>query len=345
MTHTKRVFVDANVVIGWGRRSEPFGPLKELADAELIQVLTTDLTVDEIAKRRASQDYEHVKLLAQLGREPVRRLAQELQLRLPEFDRRTIRAMQEELLKRRQFEVKSELRELKAAELHVDDIKPSQVFSAYAKGTGFFESTVKRRQFADAFVFERLRMAAEGGDPIVLWTQDKDFVEPVGREPSMRSVNSIEALYGQVGRPIKTSVVIDAFFTSNETQDVIMEEVQREADDRWLMGDVEDAEIEETTVRSYELTELRCFEVPGSLGWSVSARLDVDAEVRYTHPDWETAMWDSEDKVLLPFRDVSGTSRVVFGVDVAMRVRADDAGNPIGVENFRFTTDDILIEL
>ena len=51
-------------------------------------------------------------------------------------------------------------------------------------------------------------------------------------------------------------------------------------------------------------------------------------------------MYDSEDKVLIPFEDVQGTAEVSFDVDVSFEIGLDDAGNPEVIESLRFRNSD-----
>src|SRR5207249_582617 len=56
----RKVFLDANVVIGAGK--PPGGPelsrVIDLVEAELVTVLTTDLTITEVVKKHVQNDFE-----------------------------------------------------------------------------------------------------------------------------------------------------------------------------------------------------------------------------------------------------------------------------------------------
>jgi hypothetical protein len=72
----------------------------------------------------------------------------------------------------------------------------------------------------------------------------------------------------------------------------------------------------------------------------VIARLAVKADASYTHPNWDDAAYDSEDKVLIPFDNAGGTSEVSFDVDVFISILVDDEGQPSQIEELQVRNSD-----
>lgn len=129
-------------------------------------------------------------------------------------------------------------------------------------------------------------------------------------------------------------------FLEDHKQELV-EAVDSELSDWGLIGDVEDSEIEEAHVTDVEVKELTSFgstEKEGSI--LVVGLFSVMANVSYTHPNWDEAMYDSEDKRLIPFEDVSGESELSFDVDVSMSVAVDEDGHPEEIEELRFRNSD-----
>ncbi|MGZ4954029.1 MAG: hypothetical protein ACXV8Q_02865 [Methylobacter sp.] len=109
------------------------------------------------------------------------------------------------------------------------------------------------------------------------------------------------------------------------------------------VSDVEDAEIEESTVTEVVLSDLISFgslEKGGSI--LVVGSAEVTVTVSYTHPNWDEAMYDSEDKVLIPFDNVSGETEVVLNADFSMSIAVDDDGGPAEIEEFQFRNSDFV---
>ena len=72
----------------------------------------------------------------------------------------------------------------------------------------------------------------------------------------------------------------------------------------------------------------------------VVGRVGVRAKVSYSHPNWDEAMYDSEDKVLIPFEDVSGETEIELSIDVSMTIAVDDKGAPTDIEELSFRNRD-----
>jgi hypothetical protein len=123
--------------------------------------------------------------------------------------------------------------------------------------------------------------------------------------------------------------------------DEVVTFVDQEVNDWGLVGDIEDAEIYDITVNEVEIDKLSAFK-PVEEGDSLLTigKLLVKATVEYSHPDWDTATYDSEDKVLIPFRDVSGKTEVEFAVDVSISITVDGEGEPEAIEMLNFRNDD-----
>jgi hypothetical protein len=99
--------------------------------------------------------------------------------------------------------------------------------------------------------------------------------------------------------------------------------------------------IEETSVTEVKVKELTSFGSAEAGGLIlIVGRLSVKANISYTHPNWDEAMYDSEDKRLIPFEDVSGETEVSIDVDVSMSIAVDNDDDPEHIEELRFRNRD-----
>jgi len=64
--------------------------------------------------------------------------------------------------------------------------------------------------------------------------------------------------------------------------------------------------------------------------------------VSYNHPDWDTASYDSEDKVLIPHHHVNGEKRVDIETDFTMTLNVDRNGKPAKIAEFSFDDDSFI---
>jgi hypothetical protein len=75
----------------------------------------------------------------------------------------------------------------------------------------------------------------------------------------------------------------------------------------------------------------------------VVGQVKIQANISYTHPDWDTAIYDSEDKVLTPWGDpVSGEKDVEIEADFSMSILTDDSGKAEQIKELRFTDDSFI---
>ena len=330
------VFLDANVVIQTGK--PPGGPLmgrvSDLVKSGMITVVTTDLTMTEVAKKHAENDFE---VLSHLGEPHFRTLAEEfLPTPLPALTKPRIRAR---LSAKYKASTKAMFHGLGATVLSIDDVKPSAVFDAYAAGTGFFSGVGKKHQFPDAFIFECLKSMANPQQPVVVVSNDGDFVGPVSGEGDITVLKDIPALFESLGLVVDAPDIEPFLEAEGPT---LLKLFNSELNDWGLqVSDVEDAEIEEAFVTGFELSDLVSFgaaEKGGDI--LVVGTAEVVARVSFTHPDWDGAMWDSEDKVLIPFDTVSGEADVELEIEFSMTIVTDDEGQPSDVVELRFRNSD-----
>ena len=327
-----KVFLEANVVIQAGK--PPGGPLTEriadLVKADLITVLTTDLTIVEVAKKHADNDFD---VIGPMGDPHFRSAVKDaFGLQLPVLTKADIRL---DLARRYKIRTSEMFQGLSATVLSIDSVKPSVVFDAYSGATGFFSGTGKKHQFPDAFIFECLKAAAPAPDALIVVSNDSDFSEPALTAGNITVVKSIPDLFKKLGLEVAAPDVAD--FLRREAPDLIARCNVEVANWGLLVSDVAEAEIDEVTVTAVEVGDLTSF---GSIAKGgdvlVIGGAEVTATVAYTHPDWDGAAWDSEDKVLMPFDSVSGETEVTFQVEFSMSILVDEGGDLAQIDEFRF---------
>ncbi len=336
MKNSTKVFLDANIVISAGK--PPGGPelqrVRELVEADIIEILTTDLTMTEVAKKHVQNDFAVVKDLAAAH---FRRIVKDVvNVEIPAITRSELRDV---LTASYSDSVSKMFKALNARQLSIDDINPSVVFAAYAAGQGFFDEG-KKDQFPDAFAFECLKSEASADTPIIIVSQDGDFAKPSKDEADISLVKSLPELFGALGL-VMEEPDLDAFIEANA--DALLTSMNDQLSEWSLQGDVEDSEIYETNVTHVEMMKYTAFK-PTEAGDPILlvGRMKVTANASYTHPDWDSAMYDSEDKVLIPFDDVSGETEIELEIDVSISLSVDDEGQAIEVENLAFRNDDFI---
>ncbi|WOF43070.1 DUF4935 domain-containing protein [Sphingopyxis indica] len=333
---TPKAFLDANVVISAGK--PPGGPeiarVIDLVEAGLVTVLTTDLTMGEVAKKHVQNDFDAIREISQPHFRQIVEGA--TGIALPAIKRPELR----QKLKAKYDKATAEMfKALGATTLAIDDVKPSVVFDAYAAGEGFFAGDSKKDQFPDAFAFECLKNEASKRHPVIIVSNDGDFEGPVKGASHISLVKSFPELFKALGLEM-AAPELDTFFSDHD--DELVKKVDQELNSWGLeANDVMDAEIDEITVNSAEIKKLTAFKPSeGGRPILVVGTLEVQALISFTHPNWDEAMYDSEDKVLIPFEDASGEAEILLSIDVAMSIALDDDGDPEEIEALRFRNGD-----
>lgn len=329
-----KVFLDANVLISAGK--PPGGPeisrVRDLVEADLISVLTTDLTVVEVAKHHAKNDLD---ILGDITAPHFRKLVeQHTGVKLIDLKKAALKG---QLSEHYRTSTQSMMKGLKAEELTVDSVKPSTVLDAYANGTGFFEDGVKKDQFPDAFAFESLKLTASADQPVIVVSADNDFKKPTASEEHISLVGSFLELFEHLGLQHEAPEVEE--WLEAHADDLIAL-TDSELDDWGLQGDVEDSEIDETTVTAVKLERVTAFKpIEAGDPILVFATITATTTVSYSHPNWDNASYDSEDKVLIPWDTVNGESEIEIEIDVSLTIAVDDDGDPAEIEELSFRND------
>lgn len=332
--NSPKVFLDANVLISAGK--PPGGPeinrVSDLVEAELISVLTTDLTVVEVAKYHAKNDLD---LLGDITAPHFRKLVeQHTGVKLLDLKKAALKA---QLGEHYLSSTRSMMKSLEAEELTVDSVKPSTVLDAYANGTGFFEDGAKKDQFPDAFAFESIKLIASEKQPVIVVSADNDFKKPTASEEHISHVGSFLELFQHLGLQYEAPEVEEWL---EAHADDLVALTDSELDDWGLQGDVEDSEIDETTVTAVKLERVTAFKpIEDGDPILVFATIKATITISYSHPDWDNASYDSEDKVLIPWDTVDGESEIEIEIDVSLTIAVDEDGDPEEIEQLSFRND------
>lgn len=304
----RRIFIDANQLIqfGHGLKSAEARALHELVELGELKLITTDLTIREVAKRFAKNDLEK---LQEVCKPDVRsRIKQYLGIELPEISREDIWG---KTYDRHFREVSDYFEKVNTKVLKIETVSPMVVLEDYTHGRGLFSTSSKKDQFPDAFIFEALKSIASADQPLLVLSHDVDFKQACARTDHIRHVGSFQELLGEVG--IESAG--DAEYELIERfEEEFRGPVESALQEHFIYSDdVEDGEIEVISVEEITLESIKVYRStlePNS--YLVYAKVSCKAKALFNHPDWDNAIWDSEDKVLIPFDTVEGAAEVEF---------------------------------
>ncbi len=342
----KQVFIDSNIIIQQkrGQKELVFNRIIELVKNDFITILTTDLTKTEVVKRYTENDYQAIKeIRSPHFREIVEKATN---VKLPERNETEIR---DTLFEKNTDEVEKIFGSLKAKTLLIDSIKPSIVFDTYARKEGFFSGECKKDQFPDAFIFECLKPEASKENPIIIISNDGDFDCSVNNEENEKRFSVLKSfadLFKELNLEIDEPYVDDFL---EKQHDEILDLVNSELNNWYIMAfmasDVMEAEIDEADVSDISISDISAFGKVSKEDILVIGKVKIEANVSFSHPDWDTAIRDSEDKTVHPWRTVTGETEVELELDFSMTILLDENGKPSQVEELHFNDTDIYVEL
>jgi hypothetical protein len=114
----------------------------------------------------------------------------------------------------------------------------------------------------------------------------------------------------------------------------LAEAVQEKLNDYYFEVDIEDAKIEDVQrVYDLKLNDIKQFKtVRIDDHILVICEINFHVDLFYRHLDWDTAIYDSEDKVLIPWADdISGTTEQEFNLTIQMSILTDKSGKKIRI--------------
>lgn len=306
--HAQGVFVDANIWISWGpgfTRAEA-STLEKLVQDGLVKVITTDLTIMEIAKRFRNSDVERLDALT---KPDLRHAAQQLlSIELPQVDIDVIRS---QFFERHLSEVKQQMAERMAVKVHsIDSVKPSDILTSYTHGTGLFGASGKKDQFPDAFIFAAISSDVSEQAPLIVWSQDGDFAQACDRDHHITRVRSMSQLLDALAIAPEGQQTIEML---EQRTDLFLGALQDALLGYSIQADDEDeADLDVTQVLEVDKVSISSlYRIGGKTGQFIGfGRCEPKVSVSFTAPDWDSAIWDSEEKYYIPIHSVEGEKEV-----------------------------------
>ena len=304
------VFVDSSVFIRKNYRYEnpSFVALMNAVLAGRANLLITDVTIEEVKAHidddisKSSQALKKVRGAAKILRN------------IPELDDSAIfndidRASISEQLSE-QF--KQFLKDAKAITVPVSEADTRLVFDCYFKSAAPFGEGKKKNEFPDAFMLSALNEWADSEqEGVHVVSQDSDMNGIEAHFPHLCAVGSLEEFLDKVTSYFEELAPLAQQFLEdnlNEISNLLEERF------RWLgfiLAD-QDGDVNETRVT--EVGDILAYLIsltPGSNGQPARAHFELTAIVEYeadvSYDNLETASYDSEDKVLIPWETVERT--------------------------------------
>lgn len=304
------VFIDSSVFIGknyhWGHPS--FVALMEAVLNERANLLVTDVTIEEIKANihedvgKASQALKKIRATAKVLRN-IPSLNESVVFE--DIDQTSITTQLVE-----QFE--EFLKDVKVTTVPVAEADTKFVFDCYFKKSPPFGDGKKKSEFPDAFVLSTLSEWAESmQEDVIVVSQDSDMLGIERQFPRLSVIGSLEEFLSKV-----TSYFEELSPTAQQLLEENLNEIESrlEQEFQWLGfiladqdGDVNETRVTEVGGISAYLIALNHGKDgdPAKAQFELTTTIKFEADVSYDN--LETASYDSEDKVLIPWETIERT--------------------------------------
>lgn len=333
----RNVFIDTSIFISnnYAYHNATFKALMKYVSQDRIQVVLTSVTVQEV-KSHIERDTEkaanaikkarsEARILRNLSDHPISQL-------FTDFD---LKSLREVLLE--QFD--SFLSAARVTVVPISEADAQKVFELYFKKKEPFGDGKKKSEFPDAFALSALNEWCESeGEKAYVVSSDPDMKGAVKSFPCLIHLHTLEefvariTLYYEKLAPLALRLI-------EENQSAIREAVSDQFSGLGFYLEDQDGYVNEIRVAEVEGGQSYLFSVvPGEEGESAVAHFELTTGVKFladvTYDNLDTAAYDSEDKVLIPWEEVSKTVEqsetlivdiiCIFGIEEPYDFQVDD---------------------
>lgn len=304
MLLTRNIFLDTSIVVGlnFNYAHPTIKRLLDLIQQERAHLLTTSITVAEVEANIRKQVHASSQAHAKFGKDAkILRNLEESEYRALFAPFTTGKAEECLIVQHKAF--------LEAAKAEVL-VPPANcvetVFSQYFGNAPPFGDGKKKSEFPDAFAMAALDEWCERNNQrVYVVSHDTDIKTYCEGNPRLiwlehpRDFLGLLLLHDEKLAPLVNRLVESHPADLERAVATEFANIGFWLDD--LEGEVYDVTVEQVEIEDHSLIEV----TPESAVVEVSAKVSFSAEVEYD--DLETATYDSEDKVLIPWRKISTT--------------------------------------
>lgn len=328
------VFIDTAIFISKNYHFEgsDFQSLIRLAKEGKINVVMTDITLQEI-RSHIDEDTETAIQEIQKTRKKAKILRNFNELPLGAiFEDIDLSQYKDKLRQKLESFIKNCA--IKIVNTNTADI--DNVFKLYFQRKAPFGEGKKKSEFPDAFVLDTLdRYVKKSGEKIYVISEDKDFAQGATQFESIIYCSSLEEFLNIATTHYELLAPQVIEFIKTELKQV----TQRiETDFQYLGFYLADQEGDVDDVKVTEVSDPETFLIDVNDGYAIfeiSCIISYSANVIYD--DLETASYDSEDKILIPWRKIDAI------VDREEKVEAEVIINFSHQEPHNFQVDEVSI--
>jgi hypothetical protein len=320
---TKNVFIDTSIFVSenFAVDSTKFHTLMSLAQINHIKLLLTDITLQEIesnkdefitqAEQSLGRFQKNAKILRNLPDHPMAAI-------FKPFDRK-------EISKEIQNTLDKFLKDAKSEVIPALSEDPKIIFDKYFKGAPPFGKGKKKSEFPDAFIMTALEKWCE---------KNSQTIYVLSSDPDMEAAcNASSSLFYLPGLVDFLKLALSAFqslvqfaqkvFENNK--DEVINQISRKLEGWWVWLEDQEGDGTILSVDDVTLDEESTISISENRA-TVELYVTASFEANITYDDLDTAAYDSEDKVLIPWRKIERDVQreIELPIEVSFRFSKDN---------------------
>ncbi|WYD79331.1 MAG: PIN domain-containing protein [Candidatus Electrothrix gigas] len=291
------VHIDSSIFIGknFNFSGSDFKALVEWAKEDKIKIILTSITVEEVQSNISKAIDKSIQAIRKARKEA--RILKNLPLSI--FTELDYSELEKEILG--QFQ--KFINDSKADVLSLSDVDADHVFRLYFEKKAPFGLGKKKFEFPDAFILAAISLESEQeSSPVYVISADKDFAAATENFKGVICIDSLEKYLSLVAShyeelaPLVTKLMEE---NQKNIKDAIKDQFLELG---FYLGD-----------QQGEVYDVKVNEIWGLEGYLISinneiATFELTPTIEYTasisYDDLDTATYDSEDKVLIPWRKI-----------------------------------------
>lgn len=301
---TRNIFIDTSIFISqnYNFKSATFGNLCRLAKTNKARVYLTDINIREVrahieedvskAIQASSTFKKRAKILRNIESTPFKEFFQNID---------DVIALESLYGQLDEF-----LTEVGATILQTSEVSIDAIFDKYFEKKPPFGDGKKKSEFPDAFIIEALEAWCEKKeDRIYVVSEDHDLCSHCNTSGKLIFLSklakfiSLVEFHDEVLSPSVLSLVV-------QNRESIKKDISEAFCNEGFWIEDQDGDVNDVRVNNIEVEEMLLLKVDQN-----SAVLQVDVKTNFsadlTYDDLDTASYDSEDKILIPWRTIDKT--------------------------------------
>jgi len=319
---TRNVFIDASIFIGqnYNYKSAVFESLRRLVKVSNANVYVTDITVREVR----AHILEDVSKAIQAQKKFQKDARVFRNINDTPFDKFFHEVNEASAIETLNIQLDRFLSELSATVLSTSRVSIDAVFDKYFNKEPPFGDGKKKAEFPDAFTIAALEdWCEQNTEKIYVASTDTDLKNHCETSDSLIALNNLAEFISiiEFHDEVLASSVMKLL---DRKQDTIIDAISESFCEQGFWIDDQDGDVNEVRVNDIEIEKILLLEVnENSAVVQVEVKTNFSADL--TYDDLDTASYDSEDKVLIPWQTIDKTVEQDVEYTATLRI-SHDAG-------------------